>query len=150
VLSALAARLEPAEAAARIAIPLARLMDKVPRPESLSELALCLCDVAASLEPQEATRQCSRALTQALTKRDVNSLRYATRGLLALVVRLEPKEGAAFLLKKAPALLTDQSNIAWVEALLEVGSRMEDQQAADCFVQAMADTNGLSELSRLA
>jgi hypothetical protein len=94
-LSAVAARLEPKEAA-KVAATLTQAMARTTKPYALWSLAHGLSAVAARLEPREAARVCAQAtasLTQAMAKTtDTNALNALAKGLSALLLEMGSAE----------------------------------------------------------
>jgi tRNA A-37 threonylcarbamoyl transferase component Bud32 len=115
-LSAVAARLEPRQAATvcgQAANLLSLTMSKTTEPSALSPLAQGLSAVAARLEPRE-TKEAANLLAQTMSKTtDPIALSYLAGGLSAVAARLEPREAkeAANLLAQAMSKTTDRDEL---------------------------------------
>jgi len=140
VLSALAARMEPKEAAAlwhQAAAVLGQAM-KIADHYALGPLAKSLLVVAAHMEPKEASALCGQVvalLVQAfITKtEDWQSLQALVPWLSAAAEYLEPKEAgeAAAIISEAIANTPGQYTLRpLAEGLSAVAARMESKQAA--------------------
>jgi serine/threonine protein kinase len=137
-LSAVAARLEPKEAAAT----LTQAMSKTTNPFSLASLAQSLSGVAACLEPKEATQVCAQAaatLTQAMSKTtNPDALQFLAEGLSAVAARLEPKEAAATLTQAMSKTTGSAALKSLATGLSAVAARLEPKEAAQVCAQAAA------------
>jgi hypothetical protein len=160
-LSAVAARMEPGEAARVCAEPaasLAQALTKTTNPAALSSLAQALSAVAARMEPGQA----AATLAQAMTKTgDSLALYSLARGLSAVAARMAPGEGArvcaqaAAPLAQAMTKTTDPRALSYLaQGLAAVAARMEPGQAAEVattLLQAitkMADLEVRKQLAR--
>jgi hypothetical protein len=166
-LGAVAARLEPAEAARLSAEAARRLADALAKevnsdtralnPNTRSQLAGALVAVAARLEPAEAGA-IARRLDGDLAKEKDTSVRIQlARALGAVAVRLEPAE-AAWLSAKVTRLLTDTlARGGWnatdpdgiARALVEVAARLEPAEAARLLTDALTKEKNLMVRSTL-
>jgi hypothetical protein len=154
-LSALAARMEPKEAADATALAAASLTQALKNtkdPNAVSALAQGLSALAARMEPKEAA-QAAAILTQALKDaKDALAVFWLAQGLSAVAARMEPKEAA-----QAAAILTQAlkdtknpnsvSALAW--ALSAVTARIEPKEAATTLFRVMADQSDLRNLTLL-
>jgi len=143
-LSAVAARLEPREAAA-VAADLTQAMTRTTDPYAVGSLAQGLSAVAARLEPREASLACGQAaalLSQAMSKTtDLNGVKSLAQGLSAVAARLEPGEATAVAADLTQAMTRTTNQAAWVflaEGLSAVAARLEPKQAGQACGQAAA------------
>jgi serine/threonine protein kinase len=155
-LAAVAARLEPGEAAwhcAQAARALTQAMKRDTRLEALGPLAEGLAAVAARLEPGEAA-QAARTLTQALTRAtDPSALGRLAEGLAAVAARLEPGEAARTLTQAMTKATNPRALVPLAQGLAAVAARLEPgeaAQAAGALTQAMTNTTNPYDLYLLA
>jgi hypothetical protein len=161
-LSAVAARLEPNEAAplcGQAAATLTQAMASMTRttvPYALRELVQGLEAVAARLEPKAAAEAAAN-LVQAISKSThPQVLQHLAQGLAAVAARLEAKEAA-----EVAAILTQAMSQArfpddlrpLAQALAAVGARLEAKEATEVaatLTQAMSRTTDPKRLQHLA
>jgi hypothetical protein len=143
ILTEVAARMEPAPAAAA----LARAMEQVPDLDPLPVLVHGLAATAGRQEPAAAVS----SLTRALGRADRNSVRELARAFSALAGRLGPEDAA-----RAADVLTGALDLTFPSegqeevagALAAVAARMEPRQAVAFLTRAMARLNHPRELTR--
>jgi hypothetical protein len=151
-LLAVAARLEPGEAADILTQAMAKTGDS----SALFKLRQGLSAVASRLQPKEAAQDAD-TLTQAMAKTDSLPARVQlAEALSAVAARLEPQEAAqdAAILTQAMAQATNPYALAQLaDGLSAVAGRLEPKdaaQAAATLTQAMAKTTSPYALSGLA
>jgi serine/threonine protein kinase len=152
-LSAVAARLEPKEAARLCRQAAATLTQAMSRswtlmPDTLGSIARALSVVVARLEPKEAARlsgQAATTLARAMSKStNTVGLEYMAQGLSAVAAGVEPKEAAevAATLTQAMSHTTHVLHALVSEKLAQglsaVAGRLEAKEAAQLCGQAAA------------
>jgi serine/threonine protein kinase len=137
-LAAVAAHMDPKEAAQLCAQALAKTTD----PLTLGAWAEVLQAVAARMEPKEAAPLCAHAaatLTQAMTKTsDPPALKYLSQGLSLVAARMEPKLGGATLTRAMTKATDPLALHALAQGLADVAAGMEPKEAAQLCAQAAA------------
>jgi hypothetical protein len=139
-LSAIAARLEPRDAA-EVAATIIQVWGKPTNTNTLRFLAQGLSALSARLNPREAAQLCGQAaarFTRAMTKTtNPANLVNLARCLSAVSARLEPKDaaGVGATLTQAISKTTDQSALwSMTEGLSAVSARLGPKEAAEAAV----------------
>jgi hypothetical protein len=148
-LSAVAARLEPQEAASALIQAMTRTTDE----GALWQLAQGLSAVAARLEAKDAAGVVS-ALTQAMSKAHPFAVPKLAQGLSAVAGRLEPKDAAQAASALSQAISKAQLFAVpkLAQGLSKVATRLEPKdaaQAASAIIQAMSSLGNRGALREL-